>query len=294
MVLRILPAGGRELAALAAGSVEVAPDALVDSVRNIVDLKKSAIVPQIGRFSAEPRIEDVQQLTLDDVDVRTILGCRSGRCGLKLSGDEIARLQRAASAGGDSRRMLDEEFRRVLVERAAAYLRQGENETKDESAVLLQHSPYVQRIPELVSYLDRYPAARLANSESFLYWSKETYAWKPMISVTHVTILCGSGDNGAPEVVVASRDVFASRYTSGSLVLTFLFHSPRASGDQASRRYLVYINRTWVDAVRPLWRPFVEHRIKSQAHNVFSDARERIERYGRSARQPAASGHQRD
>lgn len=271
VVLRILPAGGRELAALAAGAVEVGPDALVESVKNIVDLKKGALVPQIGRFSSPPRLEDVQPLTLDDVDMEAIRRCRPDGCALKLTAEEIERLQRASD--------INTEFRRVIVDRTAEYLRRGEDLTKEESAQLVRHSPYIQaRMPELVSYLDRFPAERLAGSESFLYWSKETYAWKPMISVTHVTILRGSG-GAAPEVVIASRDVFATRYTSGSLVLTFLFHNP-----STSRRYLVYINRTWVDAVRALWRPFVEHRIKSQARNVFNDARARIERYGRAAR----------
>jgi hypothetical protein len=59
----------------------------------------------------------------------------------------------------------------------------------------------------------------------------------------------------------------------GTINLEMLF---RDSGS-SSRRYLVYLNRTWVDDVRALWQSFVEHRIKSQAGRVFSGVRERIE-----------------
>ena len=62
-----------------------------------------------------------------------------------------------------------------------------------------------------------------------------------MITATHVTILHGDGER-QPELIVASRDILATRYTSGSFVLTLLFRD-RSS----SRRYLVYVNRTWVD-----------------------------------------------
>jgi hypothetical protein len=72
---------------------------------------------------------------------------------------------------------------------------------------------------------------------------------------------------------VASREIFSTRYTSASFVLTMLFQDPAS----ASKRYLVYLNRTWADGLHALWRPFVEYRIKAQAGKVFAGARERIE-----------------
>jgi hypothetical protein len=91
--------------------------------------------------------------------------------------------------------------------------------------------------------------------------------------VTHVAIMRGGSHGDAPEVLIASREVFSTRYTSGVLALTLLLHG----ADASSSRYLVYVNRTWVDAVRALWRPFVEWRVKSQAAKVFAMARDRIE-----------------
>jgi len=273
--VRILPAKGHELAALAAGDLRVGPDTLVASLSQIAELKKSSYVPQIGRFSAQPRIEDLQELTLDESDIDDLRSCRPGRCKLNLAPDEVAQVQQAIStAPAGSKGALEAQFRKIVLERAKQYLREGDGETNTEFPMLLRNSPYLESgMPHLSTYLERYPAVPLPAADSFLYWSKETYAWKPMISVTHVTIVRGRGENGAPEVVAASRDVFATRYTSGSLVLTLLFRDP----DDANRRYLVYINRTCVDDVRPLWRPFVEFRIKRSAKRVFAAIRERIE-----------------
>lgn len=110
--------------------------------------------------------------------------------------------------------------------------------------------------------------------ESFLYWSKETFAPKPIISVTHVSIMHGEPRSGTPDVIIASAEVFATHYVNGALGLTLLLRGPDAS----SSRYLVYVNRTSVDGVRALWRPIVEGRVKRQAAKVFATARDRIER----------------
>jgi hypothetical protein len=274
IVVKILPAQGHELAAMTAGALNVGPDVFVASIHNIVALKQGPYVPQVGRFSAQPRLEDLSELTLDKVDVDEIRRCQPGRCGLKLEGEEIKRLQHAiASAQPASMAPVDAEFRRIVLERAQRFLQEGDRITKAQFSALLQNSPYLPaRMPHLAAYLDKYPAP-LPGAESFLYWCKETYAWKPMISVTHITIVRGNADHGAPEVAVAARDVFATRYTSGSFVLTLLFGDPA----NASKHYLVYVNRTWIDGVRALWRPFVEHRVRSQARKVFTSVRDRIE-----------------
>ena len=225
IVLRILPAKDHELAAVAAGSLNAGVEELLASVRDIVDLKRGPLVPQIGRFSSQPTIQDVQSLTLDDVDVAAIKQCRPDDCDLKLTPDEIVRLQQVISQNsGDANAAINGEFRRILVERVKDFLHRGDPEGGDEFSTLLRHSPYVQaHSPQLAVYLDRYPTQPLAGSESFTYWSKEEYGWKPMITATHVTILRGDGSDGRPELIVVSRDIMATRYTSASLVLTLLF-----------------------------------------------------------------------
>ena len=226
--------------------------------------------------TSPPQLNDVRDLTLDPADVKAIRNCQPQRpddCDLKLEPDEITRLQAAAGPDPSNSAAIEQEFRRILVDRAEQYGHRGDQEGQPQFTRLLQHSSYMKRLPHLATYLEHYPAPAPGRSESFLYWSKETYAWKPMITITHVTILHGGEDQAAPEIVVANRDLFSTRYTSGSLVVTLLLRDP----DVPSHRYLVYINRTWVDGLRALWRPFVEHRIKSEATKLFAGARERID-----------------
>jgi hypothetical protein len=278
VVLRILPASGQELATMVAASLNVGTDAFIAKVRNIVALKKGPHVPQIDKFSPTPVIEDLRQLTLDDSDINAIERCRPNRCALKLAADEIERLHRASAAGAsDSKDGVRREFRQIVLERTKRFLATGAQETKAQFLTLMQHSPFIQRTPQLANYLEHYPAIPLAGAESYLYWSKETYAWNPMISVTQVTILRSNGEGPLPEVLVISRDIFSTRYTGGSLVVSSLFRDPGAPSQQ---RYLVYVNRTWVDGIKALWRPLVEYRVRTQAKKVFAGVRDRLEQTG--------------
>src|SRR5258708_3818234 len=146
VIARILPAEGHELAALAAAAIDVTPDALVASARNMAGLKRSSFVPEIGRFSAPPRIEDLKDLTLDAVDVEEIVQCRPEHCGLKLRPEEIKRLQHAIPPdGSDAKSALELTFRQIVLERANWYLLHGDDESGQQRfSTLLQHFPYVQ------------------------------------------------------------------------------------------------------------------------------------------------------
>jgi hypothetical protein len=287
VLTKTLPAHGHEIALFTAGSISTTPEALANSVRGIAELKKGPLVPQIGRFSSPPTAADLASLTLDDADLKAIKHCRPRGCDLKLSGAEIARLQAAPAANPEIWKSETEKtFRQILLERVTAYLGQGQAgipqyESGDDDAdltstfaALLQSSPYLRaNLPQVGEYFERYPAFHVRGMESFLYWSKEKPPRNSIISVTHVTILRSDPDVVSPEVIVASKEVFATRYTSGALALTLLLHSTNGP----PRRYLAYVNRTWVDDLRSLWRPIVEWRVRSQASKAFAVARQRIE-----------------
>jgi hypothetical protein len=269
VVAHMLPAEGRELALMVATSLNAGPDQLLAGVRQIATLETNDLVPQVGRFSARPRLEDLQRLTLDTDDAEDIAKCTAEHCGLRLQPDEIARLHTSPD--------LSVAFRRIVLQRVEAYLRHGEPEGQQQFANLLHHAPYVEsRAPAVARYLARYPAAPPPGVESFLYWSKEKYASKPMIRATHLTILRGLREPDAPEVLVVAREIFSTRYTTGSLATTMLFRNP----ESPSQHYLVYINRTVIDGFGGLLRPFVEHRIKTQAVRLFAERRDRIEHNG--------------
>jgi hypothetical protein len=279
-IIKILPAADHELAVLAAGSLTVGASQIAQKINDIAVLKRNAFVPEIGRFSSPPKLTDLDSLTLDDVDQQAIGECRPGDCDLKLSSGEIDELHQAKD--------VVQVFRQIVLKRVHAYLERGlsgipEYATGDAQVplptafgALLKHAPVIQtQAPHTGTYLQGFPRVPApSTATTFLYWSKEKYAWKPIISVTHVTIVDLQQSGDTVELLVASKEVFATRYTSGALVLTCLLRG----ADSRAPHYLVYLNRTWVDGLRAIWRPFVNFRVKSQARRLFEEARARLER----------------
>jgi hypothetical protein len=286
---RVLPGQDREIAVFAAVSVKVDGDRLAAWVRDIAALKKSAFVLSIGRFSNPPRIEDLDGLLLDDEDLDAIPRCRPGDCKLKLSAPEIAMLQGAVrDRASDQRPALQEAFRRVVLERVRRYLAGGHpalgpNSDRDSPVPLqtaftsiIRRSVYLTaRVPDFADYLDRYPQVSMPDVESFVYWSKEQLAGKPIVSATHVSIL--RGRNGSvPEALVAGKQVFATHYMNASLNLTALMR-----GNPGSPNYLVYLNRSDVDVLGGFFgglvRLIAERRVKSEASEVLEGLGHRLE-----------------
>lgn len=286
---RVLPAKDHEVAILAAVPVDINGDRLVAWMRHIAELKKSAYVLAIRRFSDPPSIDDLAGLRLDDEDLSEIRQCRPGACGLKLAGGEIRELQSAiAPAGSAWRSVLQDTFRRIVLRRVEAYLEDGhvalgdyQNHDRPVSpqakfSLLLGHSTFLSaHLPRFADYLDRYPRAPMPEVESFVYWSKERLGAKAIISATHVSILRGTGE-GVPDALVAAKAIFATHYVNGSLGLTAI-----VGGEGGPRRYLVYLNRSEVDILGGVFGGIVrwvtERRLKAEAADVLRGLRRRLE-----------------
>ena len=286
---RALPGEDREVAVFAAVPVDIDGDRLVAWMRRIAVLKKSPYVLAIGRFSDPPRLEDLADLVLDDEDLSEIRQCRPGACGLKLARAEIDQLRSTAvEAGSAWKPALQDGFRRIVLRRVQAYLEGGhatlghyENHDRPVSlaarfSLLLQHSAFLsEHLSQFTEYLDRYPHARMQGVESMVYWSKERLGAKAIVSATHVSIVRGTGEL-LPDALVAGKGIFATHYVDGSLGITAIMR-----GEQGARHYLVYLNRSEIDAVRGFFggvvRWFVERRLKAEAADVLPELRRRLE-----------------
>ena len=285
-ITRILPGSGSEVAVLTAVPVNIDGDRLVAWMRRIEALKKSAYVLAIGRFSDPPRMEDLADLILDDEELSEIQTCRPGSCGLKMSLGEMTQLRKAADgAERDGNRAIQNAFRRVLLERVQTYLAKGDLAHGDQQshvgparrfASILDHSAYLtEHLPRFVEHLRGYPVTAAPGVESFVYWSKERLAGKAIISITHVSILRGQ-DPSLPDVLVAGKEFFATRYVNASLGVTALVR-----GDSGRSNYLVYLNRSDVDMLRGMFggltRWVLQRRLKQDATNVLQGLRRRLE-----------------
>jgi hypothetical protein len=277
-IARVLPGDDPEVAVFAAVPVNIDGDRLVAWIRRIEELKKSAYVLAIRRFSNPPRIEDLAELVLDDRELSDIRACRPGHCGLNVSPAEAAELSGRGSADA-----IQQAFRLIVLQRARAYLADDHEETlaRDASPLadlseLVHHSLFLtEHMPRFANNLGHARHTPEPGVESFLYWSKERLAGKAIVGVTEVNILRGS-EPGVPEVLVAGKEFFATHYIRASLGLTMLVH-----GEPGRGNYLVYVNRSEVDVLGGMFggivRWFMERRLRTEAADVLHGLRRRLE-----------------
>jgi hypothetical protein len=284
----------REVAAFTIARLDVPSDFLVDRVRDIATFKKGDSVLQIGKFSNPPRLGDLDGLTVDQVDIDAIKRCRVNNCDLKMSATSIEKLRKDVNWSEQNYRdQVTRFFRGMLLEHVQAYLKLGNAglgnyEDKsyklglgDEMRTLLKPTSYMYGyLPEFQRYLEGFPTTRQStagNFEDFLYWSKEDYGLKPVISMTHVTIQ-RHAHGTAVDTMIASQGIYASHYLEASLGLTALVQS---QASEPPRSYLIYVNRSHTDAFRGFFagvkRSLVTGRIRDTAKKKMGMIKEKLE-----------------
>jgi hypothetical protein len=207
-------------------------------------------------------LEDLAGLTLDPAEIDSIKRCRPNSCDLKFSSQLIERFRKEVNWNApDFRERVNAVARDGLLKYVQAYLKGGNaalgeyNDKSypvrlvDEFRSLLEPAPYMYGYNgEFQNYLLNFPNSRPANSENFLYWSKDKFGLKPVISITHITVYRVPRANGS-DVLIASKGIYANHYFEASLGLTGFIHS----SSEPSRTYLIYINRSKADALRGLF-----------------------------------------
>lgn len=269
-IARTVAGRPREIGIVTAVKVRVEDDRLVAWYRDIASLKRSAYVPEIGRFSDPPWLTDLDGLTLDETDLNDLRRCRPGACGLKLSNDEIAQLGRDVPGPRSQWRLpeVQHAFRVLVLRRSQHYLGHGRNDGPAPPIFLSVNAP------RLADYLATYRQASDNDVESFLYWSKERFRGKPVVSVWHVAIARGGG-LGVPDPVIISRQVFATHYLNGAWSVAAIV------SDDSATNYLVYVNHSELDLLHGLFGGFVraavQRELKEQAALLLQGIRDRLE-----------------
>jgi len=264
----------RGLDALAAGEVGVigavrvaAPaDAFIERARRIEEFKRGPDVVQLGRFSNPPQLADLRALTVDRIDA-DLRRCRVGSCDIRLSAQAIARVQHEVdwtAADADSRSA--QLFKQILFEHVQAYWHGGPGR-------IMRYDDEKRAVLPMEDFDALLKTAPYLGSEDLLYWSKEKFGLTPFITVTHVVIArAASGTQ-----VIASRDVYSSRYFDASL--SFTMASPAVDAPNAF--YLVYANRSRAAALKgafsSLRRSIVERRARNALEETLRTIKARME-----------------
>jgi hypothetical protein len=177
-------------------------------------------------------------------------------------------------------------FREIVLNRVGAYLAgRPQAPYADQKALvspderfnrLVAHSPFLLNgMPAVIDHLWTSPRVQPPGAESLIYWSKERFAGKPMISATEMTIV-RRHEPGMPEALVAGKQIFGTHYVNASLAVTAI-----VPGGTPSQRYLAYVNRSEVDvlggALSGVTRWAMQRRLKAQAAGVLQDLRRRLE-----------------
>jgi len=236
-------------------------------------------------------------LSLGQVELETLRGCRVGACGLKMTAEMITRLQREVDwSAPDWQRRAMTTYRRVLFDYVQGYQTKGPAalavyedrpeplRLSDELASILKATPYIgQCIPELNRHLLGSSDTHLPNSEHFLYWSLEKFGYKPVVSITDVTI-CRVMQGSATSYVIASMQIYADHYFTGSLGLAAFVDKNRQRPGSDAR--LIYLNRSRVDLLQGFFsglkRFFIKRRLLDGMDRYLRRVKERLEDENRS------------
>ncbi|MBI2189436.1 MAG: hypothetical protein HYU37_20255 [Acidobacteria bacterium] len=284
-IVTLLPATSRELGVAAAVRIDAPPERLIAWMTHIEALRRSRYVPVIARLSNPPRLDDLAALALDRDELDDLRRCRPGDCAIKLSAAEMVRLQQHVRGAPGRDDDVQQEFRRIVLDRVEAYLQGGDAALPPYNDKRLPVSPasafalLVERLglarpPGLAEYLQAFPrTVRPDVIDSFLYWSKETFGAKPIVNVTHVVLL-QSDDPGAPPALAVSKQVFATHYRDAAVSLT-------AVTARGPDRYLLYVHRSHIDVLQGFFgglaRRVIEGRIRDEAAAVLDAVRRRLE-----------------
>lgn len=294
-VTKLLKTGAKkEITALGIVRVNASGDLFIDKFHDIADFKRSASVLQIGKFSNPPRLTDLKGLTLDPCCLEAIRNCKIGDCNMKMSAEMMARFRQELDPSAvDYQERANALVRRLLFDYLKTYLQTGNAalieyhdgrkavRLADEFRSLLEQSRFLaDYAPEFYKYLEEFPKASSPNIEEFIYWSKENYGLKPVLSLTHVIIYKRMFENST-EVLIASKQLYANHYFEGSLGLTIFVEGNQ--GPATSDSYLMYLNRSRTDALQGWFlgmkRSLIGSRIREGLTKNLNLVKKRIESY---------------
>ena len=287
IIARGLPASGSHISVIAVCALTVSPEVFAARVSKQGSATNGSLVS--GRFSNPPSLDDLERLTLDQGDIDRLRQCRVGDCRLNLGEEEIAAIRRSleGTTNGPSPET-QQAFRRILLDRLRRYQTAGlaglpEYRDRDKplhpaaafDGLVLQSPLLKARLASIATDLQQHPPGASAAAESSLGWSRVVMNDKPVIMITDYRILRPGPAPGLPAVLVAAKQVYASRYMNGSLALTMLFAGSNG------RQYLAHVDRSDLDELggtfSGLKRSLMEGRIQNEAVAALTRLRNRLE-----------------
>lgn len=262
-VVRALPVQDkREVAVCGLVNLQVPAEVFLESFREGMDRKSNPAILEIGKFGSAPTIDDLRTLTFEDRDLDDMRECVAGDCQFKLSSAMIDRFHKEVDLQSSAYRLqATQVLKQMLLEYVRDYQARGdaalieyndkprEIRLVDEQRSLMSASGYVSDVlPKLAESLKGFSTSELHLVETALVWSKIKFGLKPVITINQVMIYKREAQTG-PQVVIASKQIYANHYYNSSLALTAFVSIPGANPGS----YLFYENRSRTDGLEGIF-----------------------------------------
>ena len=283
----------REIAHFGVVYIDAPSDRFVDQFADIERFERGPGVPQIGRFSDPPRLEDLASLTVPPKDVAALAVCRPGDCDMKLSAAAMTRFQsRVNWSAPNASRQADAVAREMIFDLLRAYQANGDRSLApyDDGAeplavaeqfrtLLTNDHPLPLPVPELMTYLDTYPRGRPTGARDFFYWSVVDFGLKPTVRVNHVIVYPLAARPSGVSHVIAIKQIYASHYFHATLELRFLVDAVRPPN--AHGFYLLSLTRSRIDGTAgfggSLLRAVINRRSRNAVRRYLEHLKEQVE-----------------
>jgi len=258
-VVSLLPAKDkREVAVFGLVGLQVPAEVFLQSFRESMTRKSNPAILEIGRFSSTPTLDDVQSLTIEDRDIDDLKECVVGDCAVKLSAVMIERFHKEMDwEAPDYRIRATQLMKLMLLDYVSDYLARGDvalieynDKSKgvqlaEEQRALMAASTYINNLlPDFPQHLKGIPKSGMSIVENAIVWSKIKFGLKPVFAINHIMVYKREQGTG-PQVLVASKQIYANHYFDSSLALTAFVNIPGASPGS----YLFYENRSRADGL---------------------------------------------
>jgi hypothetical protein len=282
-VVRLSPASDkREVAVSGLINVRTGADDFLRSYLESMTRKNNSAILEIGSFGKQPASTDLQDLTIETQDIEDLKECIVGECDVKLSAAMIERFRKEIDWQAPNYQLNAANlFKQMLLGYVQDYRTRGDaalieyndkrNQVRlgDEQRALTAASGYVS------DFLAR-ERSRLRVIEDALVWSKIKFGLKPVIAINHITIYRRDGEVG-PQVLIASKQIYANHYFNASLALTAFVTVPGANPGA----FLVYENRSRADGLEgpfsKIKRGVVEKKALEGLRSILEHSRARLE-----------------
>ncbi|HUL72888.1 MAG TPA: hypothetical protein VLT86_07290 [Vicinamibacterales bacterium] len=249
----------REMIAVAAVKIRAPRDRVVNYYGQMISYVDGQVTLAFGRFSTPPVLADVKDLSLSRDEVNDLKSCKVGDCDLRFGGSALEAIKSSVNWNAvDAADQVNVAARQAAVKYVAAYQTKGDAalvtyNDRDQPVVLadewrglLAASPYFHEYaPELAAHLERFPGDSLPGARDLLYWVKENYGMKPVISIVHGVIY--APPSRSDRTIVAQKYIYASHYYDASLAVATLLDT---TVNGAPGTYLVYANRSRGDLLQ--------------------------------------------